>query len=54
MEDITQKLTPDQWQIIKNMIDIHMKRNILSFSNEELEAGWNFIAIITCYLPEND
>jgi len=50
IDDITQKLTPEQWLIIKTMVDRHMRRNIFTFSNAELDAGWKFIALITCQM----
>jgi len=50
MENITESLTKEQWLLIRNMIDSHMQRNIYTFNNEQLDAGWEFIATIDCFL----
>jgi hypothetical protein len=41
-------LTPEEWQTIYEMVDLHMKRNILGFDNTQLDAGWGFLAAVRC------
>jgi hypothetical protein len=41
------ELTDEEWQIIYQMINRHMKRNLLDFTDFELDTGWKFLAKVT-------
>jgi hypothetical protein len=42
-QDGSLSINLDQLKMLRQMIDTHMRRNIHTFSSEELDAGWEFI-----------